>query len=159
MTTLSNIFKLRSRRVFAASLLIALGSLGIPLHADWLAGQVPLRTNTHQVRDLQEKRLATLRKIVDLVDQRFRHGGASMAELILAKRNVAEAELELCTSQAERILVFERIVEDVRVLESQAAQLAQDNAASQEVALAMRTIKTAKENISNSRILETPEHP
>jgi hypothetical protein len=87
---------------------------------------------------LQEERLATLRKIVDLVDQRRRQGGASVAELALAKRNVAEAELELCTSQAERVTVLEKIVEEARILASQAAQLAQDNVASQEAALATK---------------------
>lgn len=33
---------------------------------------------------------------------------------------------------------FEKIVEDARILENQAAQLAQDNVASQELALAMK---------------------
>jgi hypothetical protein len=138
MTTLSHVFKLRNRRILAASLSIAFVSLGLFLHADRLAGQVLLGTNAHQVRELQEERLATLRKIVDLVGQRHRQGGASMTELVLAKRNVAEAELEICASQADRVLVLEKIVEDARTLESQAAQLAQDNVASQELALAMK---------------------
>lgn len=138
MTTLSHVFKLRSRRIFAASLAIALASLGIHLYADRLAGQVPLGTNAHPVRELQEERLATLRKIVDLVDQRRRHGSASMAEFVVAKRNVAEAELENCTNPAERVMVLEKIVEEAKVLESQAARRAQDDNACQEVALAMK---------------------
>jgi hypothetical protein len=138
MTTLSHVFKPRSRRIFAASLAIASVSFAILLYADRLAGQVLSGTNAHRVRELQEERLAILRTIVDLVDQKHGQGAASMAEFVLAKRNVAEAELEICASQAERIKVLEQIVEDARILESQAAKLAQDNVGSQEVALAMK---------------------
>jgi len=34
-----------------------------------------------------------------------------MAELALARRHVAEAELEICANQAERVMVLEKIVE------------------------------------------------
>jgi hypothetical protein len=87
---------------------------------------------------LQEERLATLRQIVELVDQKRRQGSASMAELALAKRDVAEAELEICANQTERVIILEKIAEDARIFESKAAQLAQDNIASQEFALAMK---------------------
>jgi hypothetical protein len=120
------------------SLAITLASLGILLYATRLAGETPSQANAHPVRALQEERLATLRKIVDLVDQRRRHGSASMSELVLAKRNVAEAELELCTSPTERVMVLEKIVEGARILESQAAQGGHDNLVSQEVVLAMK---------------------
>jgi hypothetical protein len=138
MTTLIHILQFRSRRIFAASLAIALVSFGTLLYATRLSGQVHSETNAHRVRELQEERLATLRKIADLVDQRRRQGGASMAELAVAKRNVAEAELELCTRPAERVRLLERIVEEASILESQAARLAQDNVAAQEVALGMK---------------------
>jgi hypothetical protein len=138
MTTLIPVFKLRSRRIVSVSLAIALANLGLLLYATRLTGQVPLGTNAQPVRALQEERLATLRKIADLVEQRRRQGGASMAEVALAKRNVAEAELELCTSPADRVTVIEKIVDEARTLESQAAQRAQDNLACQEVALAMK---------------------
>jgi hypothetical protein len=135
---MNQVSKPRSRRIFATSVAIALVSLGTLLYAARIAGQVPSGTNAHQVRELQEERLAILRTIVDLVEQRRQQGGASMAELVLAKRNVAEAELELSTTQAERVLILEKIVEDARILESQASQLALDNVASQEVALALK---------------------
>jgi hypothetical protein len=135
---MSQVFRLRYRSIFAAGLAIALASLGIYLYPARLAGQVPSGTDPHPIRELQEERLATLRTIVELVDQKRRQGSASMAELASANRDVAEAELEICATQTERVIVLEKIVEKARILESQAAQLAQDNLASQEVALAMK---------------------
>jgi hypothetical protein len=61
-----------------------------------------------------------------------------MAEVATAKREVAEAELEICASPTDRLRLLEQIVEDTRILASQAARLAQNNLASQEVALAMK---------------------
>jgi hypothetical protein len=135
---MSQLFRLRNRKLFVASLAIVLASLAIYLYPARLAGQVPSGTGAHPIRELQEERLATLRKIADLVDQKRRQGSASMAEVASAKREVAEAELEICASQTDRVMVLERIVEDTRLLASQAAQLAQNNLASQEVALAMK---------------------
>jgi hypothetical protein len=135
---MSQVFRLRYRTIFAAGLAIALASLGIYLYPALLAGQVPSGTVPHPIRELQEERLATLRKIADLIDQKRRQGNASMAELALANRDVAEAELEICANQTERVIILEKIVEDARIFESKAAQLAQDNVASQEVALAMK---------------------
>jgi hypothetical protein len=135
---MSQVFRLRYRSIFAAGLAIALASLGIYLYPARLAGQVPSGTDPHPIREWQEERLATLRTIVELVDQKRRQGSASMAELASANRDVAEAELEICATQTERVIVLEKIVQEARILESQAAQLAQDNLASQEVALAMK---------------------
>ena len=135
---MSQVFKLRNRTIFAAGLAIALASLGMYLYPALLAGQVPSGTDPHPIRELQEERLATLRQIVELIDQKRRQGSASMAELALANRDVTEAELEICANQTERVIVLEKIVEDARIFESKAAQLAQENLASQEVALAMK---------------------
>jgi hypothetical protein len=135
---MSQIIRLRYRTIYAAGLAIALASLGIYLYPARLAGQVPSGTDLHPIRELQEERLATLRQIVELVDQKRRQGSASMAELALAKREVAEAELEICANQTERVIVLEKIVEEARIFESKAAQLAQENLVSQEVALTMK---------------------
>jgi len=135
---MSQVFRLRYRTIYAAGLAIALVSLGIYLYPARLAGQVPSGTDPHPIRELQEERLNTLRTIVDLLDQKRRQGSASMAEVASAKREVAEAELEICTNQTERVIVLEQLVEDATIIESKAAQLAQENLASQEVALAMK---------------------
>jgi hypothetical protein len=135
---MSQVFKLRYRTILVAGLAIALTSLGIYLYPALLAGQVPPGTDRHPIRELQEERLSTLRQIVELIDQKRRQGNASMAELALAKRDVAEAELEMCANQAERVIILEKLVEDARIFKSKAAQLAQDNLVSQEVALAMK---------------------
>jgi len=135
---MNQVFKLCYRSIFAAGLAIGLTTLGIYLYPARLAGQVPPGTDRHAIRELQEERLATLRKIAELIDQKRRQGSASMAELALANRDVAEAELEICANQAERVIILEKLVEDARIFESKAAQLAQDNVASQEFALAMK---------------------
>jgi hypothetical protein len=135
---MSQVFRLRYRTIYTVGLAIALASLGIYLYPALLAGQVPSGTDPHPIRELQEERLATLRQIVELVDQKRRQGSASMADLALAKRDVAEAELEICANQTERVIILEKIAEDARIFESKAAQLAQDNIASQEFALAMK---------------------
>jgi hypothetical protein len=135
---MSQIFRFRYRTLFAASLTIALASLSFYLYPVRLAGQVSSGTATHPIRELQQERLATLRQIADLVDQKRRQGSASVAEVASAKRDVAEAELEICANQMERVKVLEQIVGDTMTLASQAAQLARNNLASQEVALAMK---------------------
>lgn len=135
---MSQVFKLRYRTLFAASLALALTSLGFYLYPARLAGQVASVTGTHPIRELQEERLATLRQIVELVDQKRQQGGASMAEVAAAKREVAEAELEMCATPADRVKVLERIVADARIVADKASQLAQDNLISQELALAMK---------------------
>jgi hypothetical protein len=61
-----------------------------------------------------------------------------MADVTAAKREVAEAELEICANQMDRVRILEQIVEDTRLLASQTALLAQKKLASQEVALAMK---------------------
>lgn len=61
-----------------------------------------------------------------------------MAELAAAKREVAEAELEICANPADRVRVLEQIVEDARIVADKAAELARDKLVSQEVALAMK---------------------
>jgi hypothetical protein len=135
---MSQVFRLRYRTIYAAGLTIALASLGIYLYPARIAGQVPSGTGPHPIRELREERLATLRTIAELVDQKRRQGSASMAELASANRDVAEAELEICTNQTERVIVLEKLVEDAMIIESKAAQLAQENLVSQEVALAMK---------------------
>jgi prophage DNA circulation protein len=136
--SMSRVFKLRYRTLFAASLALALASLGFYLYPARLAGQVTSGTDSHPIRELQEERLATLWQLADFVDQKRRQGSASMAEVASAKREVAEAELEICANQTDRLRILQKIVEDTRILASQAAQLAQNNLASQEVALAMK---------------------
>jgi hypothetical protein len=135
---MKQVIKLRYRTIFTAGLAITLASFGIYLYPAGLAGQGYLGADRHPIRELQEERLATLRTIAELIDQKRLQGNASMAELALANRDIAEAELELCANQTERVIILERIVEDARMFESKAAQLTQDKVVSQEFALAMK---------------------
>jgi hypothetical protein len=92
---MSQVFRFRYRTLFAASLTIALASLAFCLYPARLAGQVSSGRDAHPIGELQEERLATLRQLADLVDQKRREGSASMAEVASARREVAEAELEI----------------------------------------------------------------
>jgi hypothetical protein len=124
--------------MLAAGFTLALASLAVHLFAALPPRKVFPPSEAQQIGQLREERLATLRRIVELVDQRHRSGSASMAELVLAKRDVAEAELEICTNQMDRVFVLQKMVEDAAVLEVQAVRLAQKNVASEEAALAAK---------------------
>jgi len=77
-----------------------------------------------KVRELQEQRLATLRKLVNVTTDRFKNGQASSDELRSAARAQEEAELDLCSSAQERIVILERAVAEAKVCEEQDAKLA-----------------------------------
>ena len=117
---------------------MALAGVGIHLFAAWPTGQTFSAAKVQQIRGLHEERLAALRKRVELVEQRCRSGSGSRAELLAAKRDVAEAELDTCASQEERVRVLEKMIADATILESQAAELARKNVASEEVALVIK---------------------
>ena len=126
------------KAIVTAGLALALGSFGFHLYAAWSKAEPSAGAQTQQVQALREDRLATLRRIVDLIDRRYHSGSASMAELLAAKRDVAEAELEACSSQKERVRVLEKMVADTSILEGQAVQLARKKVATEESALAIK---------------------
>ena len=75
------------------------------------------------MRDLQEQRLDTLRNLVTTTTEHYKKGLASSEDLWSATRAKDEAELDLCTSKAERIVILERIVAEAKMLEEQDAKL------------------------------------
>ncbi len=92
----------------------------------WLLHSAHVQAQTSQsnrVRDLQEQRLATLRDLVDVTTDHYKNGQASSDELWAATRARDEAELQLCSSKAERIALLEKIVEEAKMLETQDANL------------------------------------
>ncbi len=130
--------KLGYKGILVASLMIALTGAGFHLFAAWPAAEAVPPAKTQQAQALRLDRLATLRRRVDLVDQRYRTGSGSRSELLAAKRDVAEAELDTCAPQKERVSVLEKMVDDANILECQAAELARKNVATEEAALVIK---------------------
>jgi len=77
-----------------------------------------------KVRGLQEQRLETLRSLVTITTERYKDGQVSFDELSSATRARDEAELDLCTSDRERIPILERLVADAKLHEDAVAKLA-----------------------------------
>jgi len=105
---------------------LSIPALGLLLVGFWLLHSVGVEAQTSRssrVRDLQEQRLDTLRNLVKITTEHYKNGQASSDELWSATRAKDEAELDLCTSSAERIAILERIVAEARMLEEQDAKL------------------------------------
>jgi hypothetical protein len=79
---------------------------------------------SNKLHDLQEQRLAALRKLADISVEGFKNGQVSADELRSATRAEEEAELELCTSAQERVAVLEKAVAQAKLVEDQEARLA-----------------------------------
>lgn len=91
------------------------------LHSMCLEAQV---SHSNKVRDLQEQRLATLRNLVKMTTEHYKNGRASSDELRSATGARDEAELDLCTSNKERIAILERIVAEAKLLEELSVKMA-----------------------------------
>lgn len=90
------------------------------LHSMRVQAQV---SQSSKVRALQEQRLLVLRNLVRITTEHYRQGQTSSGDLRSATRARDEAELDLCTSNAERIAIRERIVAEAKMLEEQDANL------------------------------------
>ena len=90
------------------------------LHSMRVQAQV---SQSSKVRALQEQRLLVLRNLVRITTEHYRQGQTSSGDLRSATRARDEAELDLCTSNAERIAIRERIVAEAKMLEGQDANL------------------------------------
>jgi hypothetical protein len=105
---------------------VSVPALGLLLLGFWLLRSLGVEaqaSRSGRVRDLQEQRLDTLRNLVKVTTEHYKNGQASSDELWSATRAKDEAELDLCTSNAERIAVRERIVADAKMVEEQDAKL------------------------------------
>ncbi len=132
------IMRFHFKGLFVAIVTIALAGFGVRLFAAWSSSQGRSVIKPQQVQVLQEERLTALRRIVELVDQRYHSGSASRVELAAANRNVAEAELDMCATQKERVTVLGKMVDNATILETQAAELARKGVASEEAALVIK---------------------
>ena len=115
-----------NRRVCRCFKVLSIPALGLLLVGSWLVrsvGAEPQASRSGRVRDLQEQRLDTLRNLVKITTEHYKSGQASSDDLWSATRAKDEAELELCTSNAERIAILERIVAEAKMLEEQDGKL------------------------------------
>jgi len=115
-----------ARRTRLCFKVISIPTLGLLMVGMWLlhSARVDAQTNhSGGVRELQQQRLATLSNLVEITALDVKKGQVSTDELRSAGRERDEAELALCTSDAERITVLEKIVAEARAIEEQDARL------------------------------------
>ena len=134
----NSLMKRSYKSIVTAGLALALSTFAFHLYAAWSKEGPATVAHSQPVQALREERLATLRRIVDLIDRRYHSGSASMAELLAAQRDLAEAQLEASATQEERVQVLEKMVSDASILDDQAVQLARKNVVSEESALAIK---------------------
>ena len=91
------------------------------LHSARVEGQV---AQGGKVRELQEQRVETLRDLLKMTAEHYKTGLANFEELAAATRAKNMAELDLCSSNTQRVAVLEKIVANARALEAQQAKLA-----------------------------------
>lgn len=70
-----------------------------------------------KVKDLQQQRIATLKEIVEAFSAQRQNGRGSFEDLIDAKVQLLNAELEIASSDAERVTICESIVKQFVTLE------------------------------------------
>ncbi len=104
---------------------------GLP-HSEPVDAQI---SQNSRVRALQEQRLAVLSNLVEITSEHVKNGQLSSDELWSAERARDEAQLDLCASDAERIAVLERIVEEAKAAEEQDARLATNKLLSRRILL------------------------
>jgi hypothetical protein len=115
------------RRVHFSFKVLPLQVLAFLLVSYWMLHSLRVEAQVSQsntVRDLQEQRFATLRKVLEITSEQFKKGLASFDELGSATKAENEAELDVCNSKKERIAVFEKLVAGAKALEEQSAKLA-----------------------------------
>ena len=89
-------------------------------------GQEPVKPHDQgaKTKELQKERLEALRALAKLEEVRAKNGQAPLDELVAATRMLADAELQLCESEKERVSALEKILAMARETESLAAGLA-----------------------------------
>jgi outer membrane protein TolC len=74
-----------------------------------------------KLESLLRERRDTLRQLVQVVGVHYRDGRTTEDAVVCANNRLLEAELDLLTAKAERIAVYEQLVENMRRLEEVAA--------------------------------------
>src|SRR5262249_3058086 len=78
-----------------------------------------------KLKKLLHERLAVLRDMADLARQAHAQGAASYEQVHRAERAVLDAELDVCETDKERIVVLEKIVAAARDFENHVIKASQ----------------------------------
>ena len=136
---------------------VSIPALGLLLVGFWPLHSACAEVQTSRsgrVRDLQKQRLDTLRDRVKITTERYSKGEVSSDELWSATRARDEAELDLCSSNAERIAILERIVEEAKRIEQQDAELVANKLLSRRLLL-----KATADRLQQEILLEHAKAP
>ncbi len=100
-------------------LLQAIATSTFPQGSEQLRAEGPVRDGAKKskLEDLLKERVATVREISRLVKARFKSGEATADQMREANRMLLEAELDLCSSDKDRIKVWETAVVEAKELE------------------------------------------
>ncbi|MDB5309193.1 MAG: sigE 19 [Gemmataceae bacterium] len=106
----------------------------------------PVKQATAAIRDLQKARLEALTKLADLLEKSFLAGlGTTVSEMVEARRQAVEVELELCDKVGDRVAVLERWVAAGKRLEEMAVRMRQAGSATEVHVLAARAARLQAE--------------
>ncbi len=103
-----------------------------------------------KVKDLQQQRMATLKEIVEAFNAERQNGRGSFEDLIEAKVQLLNAELEVASSDAERVTICENIVKQFITLE-EVAQASREGARGAYTAVLKAKAKRLEAEISLER--------
>jgi len=111
--------KIRSIAMVIMAIVVALAASSLAV------AQEPNRTEVKnaKLKDLLNERLATAKEFAKQVKMRFDNLQGTIDQLVEANRMLADAELDLCDSDKDKIAVLERFVATTKETEKRAAQL------------------------------------
>jgi hypothetical protein len=96
-------------------------------------------TGHDRIRELLQERLATLKELATVTRSAYMQGKATFGEVTQSSARLIKAELELCESDKERIVVHEKAVALAKEYEHTTAKLFASGLATQAAVLATRT--------------------
>jgi len=71
-----------------------------------------------KVKELRKERIAVLRERTDAFEAEFKNARATIHEMLQARQQLIEAELETATTEAERVDLYKNLVVMLKVYES-----------------------------------------
>lgn len=121
---------------------ITLGGIVLLLALDQSARRPALRAaddspkaQPSKVGDLQKERLGVLQELLAEAEKAHKSGATAPAQLHKAKIAVLNAELELCTADADRVGTLEKIVAEAKKYEEGVTESARGGASTNSSAL------------------------
>ncbi len=74
-------------------------------------------SHNKEIKALQLERRAVLQEALRAVERAYHAGQAQLASVIESRRELSRADLDLATTQHERLAVYKRLVEEATALE------------------------------------------